>query len=814
MQLDNRGEYRYSFDDALPDDVYDALVKVDMMSDQSQNESQIAEQLYSKQPNVQHDSILGYYNGLYAGHVVEGNFRKNGSSGGLTSWILNELFLLGKIDGVIHAHAADIETEGVLFKYSISRDSESIQNGSKTRYYPMELSHVLALVKENPGRYAIVGIPEFITELRLLCKYDAQLKNAIKYMIGLICGHQKTAKYAEALAWEHGILPGNLRAVDFRVKQPNGTAYEYLQTFTGVKDGELITLTKGHNDLLVDHWPMGFFKSKFSDFTDNAFNETADIVLGDAWLDEYNQDGMGNNVVIVRNLEIMQIIKRGVQRGALKLDSIDRDMVKRSQSGLIHHIRDELPYRLFAESKSGWVPKKRLEPSNKIPKLRKKVQDIRKKSSIISHSTYQKAVSVGDWRVFQVKMERLLKKYDSLYERIHKEGVDGKSIREKLKIRTRIREAVRVLKRRSRLRTRVRNFFANLQYKWTWRNYRNSTGAIITLPGYYNYGNMVQRFASQEFLKQRGYNFVSYAKDLDVSDEDRERLRYTYDFVERNIWRKQYDPRDEFKTYIVGSDQVWRKWGCDDIFDELGYYFLDFAKDQNVKRIAYAASIGQDSLEAADYTEKFIPFAKELVQKFDFVGMREASGVELVKKEWDVDASLVLDPTLLLKAEDYNRLISAAPYEIKKVSLMFTYFILTDEPKRALIAKIAHDAELVDEGIYLESKEPLRPVEEWLAGIRDAKLVVIDSFHGMVFSIIYNTPFVVLESGTGGASRMTSLLTLLGIEDRYITSDKAQSFDVRTLKPINWDEVNAKLEVLRKKSADWLINAVESPKKP
>lgn len=386
-------------------------------------------------------------------------------------------------------------------------------------------------------------------------------------------------------------------------------------------------------------------------------------------------------------------------------------------------------------------------------------------------------------------------------------------IRKKLRLRTRTISLLKRLKHATRIRTRLRQTKRAIQAELHRLKYGRADGAIITLPGYYNYGNMVQRFALQEFLRKAGYRFVSYAKDTQLEGEEVERLRYTYDFVERNIWRKQYDPRDKFKAYIVGSDQVWRKWGYDDIFDELPYYFLEFTKDWDVKRIAYAASIGQDSLKAADYTDEFIPYAGQLVRKFNYVSMRESSGVEIVKKEWGAKAVQVIDPTLLLRADDYDKLIDVAPYKIKRVSSMFTYFILTDEPKRTMIAKIAQDAGLKDEGIYLESKDMLRPVEEWLAGIRDAQLVVIDSFHGMVFSIIYHTPFVVLESGTGGASRMTSLLGQLGLEDRYVTSDKATSFVVTDLPQIDWNEVDDKLRALRETSSKWLLDAILEPRR-
>lgn len=383
-------------------------------------------------------------------------------------------------------------------------------------------------------------------------------------------------------------------------------------------------------------------------------------------------------------------------------------------------------------------------------------------------------------------------------------------IRKKLRIGTRLRSMLSKMKHKLRIRTRLRNVKKQLAYQKDWRNYAKIDGALITLPGYYNYGNMVQRFALQKFLRKNGYKFVSYAKDLPLNKEDEHRLKYTYDFVNRTIWRKQFDERDRFKTYIVGSDQVWRKWGFDDIFDELGYFFLDFTKGQKTNRIAYAASIGQDSLKEADYTDEFIPFAGELARDFDHVSMRELSGVELVKKEWSVNATHVLDPTMLLEATDYNELIDNAPYELKKPGELFTYCILTNDEKRKMIASISREVGIKEFGIYLEENDALRPVEEWLRNIRDAKLMVTDSFHGMVFCIIFNTPFVVLESGTGGAARITTLLGKLGLEDRFIVSGKVSTFKVADLTPIDWSVVNVKLGKLRAESAKWLLDAVRS----
>ncbi|MNR48777.1 hypothetical protein D3C85_1680610 [compost metagenome] len=85
-----------------------------------------------------------------------------------------------------------------------------------------------------------------------------------------------------------------------------------------------------------------------------------------------------------------------------------------------------------------------------------------------------------------------------------------------------------------------------------------------------------------------------------------------------------------------------------------------------------------------------------------------------------------------------------------------------------------------------------------------------DSFHGIVFSIIFNTPFIVVESGTGGEARITTLLSKFGLSERYITSTQADHYQIDELYNIDWVSVNAKLEMLRKRDGSWLLNALSS----
>lgn len=392
------------------------------------NESEIAKDLYENIQGIQYDERIGYFKSLYAGHVNEGEYRENASSGGMGTWIFKELFEKKLIDGVIHVKENPDKNSPIMFQYDLSRSIDEIKAGSKTKYYPVELSKVLKIVREVPGRYAIVGIPSFIMAVRLLAEKDDTIKDRIKYTVGLICGHQKSSKFAEAIAWQVGIKPGNLKHINFRKKLLDKPANNYGVEVTGVIDGKEVTIVKPTKELLGQNWGQGYFKTKASDFTDDVMNETADITLGDAWLPEYTKDSKGNNVIIVRNPVIDDLIREGIESGRLNLDVVDKETIFRSQAAHYRHTHDELAYRLYKKDKlNQWRPKKRIEASNDIPLLRRKVQDLREEISTKSHIVYKKAVELDDLDYFKTEMGKLSKKYNQLYRlmAVQKKGISG-----------------------------------------------------------------------------------------------------------------------------------------------------------------------------------------------------------------------------------------------------------------------------------------------------------------------------------------------------------------------------------------------------
>lgn len=813
MELDDNGEYVYKLKSPINDKLLMRFNSVDMMSDHSENEDTIAQRLFGRVKGIKHNPTIGYFRELYAGYVNESDFRKKASSGGFGSWLLCELLRLGEIDGVIHPHAVDPKkNDGILFKYQISRSEAEVRRGAKTSYYPMELSEVLKEVKRTPGKYAVVAISDFITELRLLCEQEPIFKERIVYMIGLFNAHQKTAKYAEALAWEQGVSPGDLQSIDFRVKTKR-SAGDYDYTVKGQKSKTDVTITKRMADTVLSQWHLGFFKSKFSDFTDNAFSELADITLGDAWLPEYDKDPRGNNIIVVRDARLSKVIADSINEGRVKLDLLSEDAIISSQ-GMVQHIIHELPYRLYRSKKtSEFTPKKRAQPSKEAtPRWRRKIQDLRYQIVGTNAELYKKAVMAGNYALYSDFMTRMRDLNNSIYS--------SANLTHWAKILKTVSRLINLLRHILRVRTRLRNArnyirclsgFLKLRLKIM---RHKQDGVIITLTSLFNYGNVIQRYALRKLLLKHGYNFESVVMPNYADTSDKRIFGNMEEFVAKYIGTKSYDSikQKKYGTYVVGSDQVWRNWYGND-WHEFAPFFLDFVADSSSNKIAYAASFGVDNLAQAGIDKTNLHEISALMQRFNHISVREQSGVlmveEITRGQKTVDVTL--DPTLLLKAGDYSQLINNSQVRNSKMPQVFCYILDKSEAKLRFIKDAARH---FDNDFYVLNpnlKKHYEPVEFWLKGFRDANIVITDSFHGTVFAIINHTEFITFSNALRGNSRFEALLDTLGISrERLIDEAEIKSHSIKQLKPIDWKKVDAQLNVMRINSTDWLINAIRN----
>lgn len=369
-----------------------------------------------------HPRIGGYF-ATYAGYVAEGEYRARGSSGGLGTWLLAEMLEQGLVDAAVHVRGREASPgEPRLFEYGIATTPSEVRAGAKSRYYPVEMSQALKLVRERPGRYVVIGAPCFIKAVRLLARQDPLLAERVAYCISLFCGHLKSARYADMLAWQCGIRPGELRGVDFRRKTPGIRADQYALSFTGLADGRLVTEERSARQLYGTDWGLGFFKYKACDFCDDVVGETADASVGDAWLPQYVQDSAGTNALIVRHAALHAMIERAAHEGRLHIEAIPADDVARSQSAGLYHRREALAYRLHLMAEAGkWRPFKRVQPQAMgLSSREQRKHALRLAIAEESHRAFQHAREAGDFRVFQEAMKPIVRRYRAVAQPLWK----------------------------------------------------------------------------------------------------------------------------------------------------------------------------------------------------------------------------------------------------------------------------------------------------------------------------------------------------------------------------------------------------------
>jgi hypothetical protein len=278
------------------------------------------------------------------------------------------------------------------------------------------------------------------------------------------------------------------------------------------------------------------------------------------------------------------------------------------------------------------------------------------------------------------------------------------------------------------------------------------------------------------------------------------RIPIMADFVNRHIEKTQIVhsyctdtiSKEQFNAIITGSDQVWRPKYNEYIED----MYLKFVPD-DICKVAYAASFGVDSWE---YNPKQTKSCAKLAQRFNAISVREISGVQLCKENLGVDAECVLDPTILAGAQAYKPLIR----KNQDGDYLFAYILDITDDKRASVETIAKSRGLKTIIRSAGRSADLSP-EEWLSMIAHASMVITDSFHGTVFSILFHREFLSIVNKSRGGTRFASLLVPLGLESRM--GDMAQlRFTQQSV--IDWKQVDNNLAIQREKSMNYLTKAL------
>lgn len=373
-------------------------------SDHGRNPDEIAGDLFGKEPFE--DDVLGRYTDILAGRVRDERHVRTSSAGGLTSWLSEAMLARGLIDGVIHVGRSEDGPD--LFAYQVSHSAQKVRERRKSMYYAVSFDDVLNLVRGNGRRYLFVGVPCFVRAVRLLCERDHVLARQICFTAALICGHMKTPAFAELLAWQNGVSPGQLGAVDFRIKQEGQPAWAYhFGAKADIAGSEWKSQRSGA--LFGANWGHAAFQLGACDYCDDIFGETADIALGDAWIDPYKQDWRGTNILVSRNRLMSGLLHEGHQAGELRIEEVSPEDACRTQEGNFRHRREGLSVRLAMRPASGgWTPTPRMQPGAfKVSARRRRIIALRTRMARESHTAFLEARTAGDLGVYMDRMRPL-----------------------------------------------------------------------------------------------------------------------------------------------------------------------------------------------------------------------------------------------------------------------------------------------------------------------------------------------------------------------------------------------------------------------
>lgn len=302
-------------------------------------------------------------------------------------------------------------------------------------------------------------------------------------------------------------------------------------------------------------------------------------------------------------------------------------------------------------------------------------------------------------------------------------------------------------------------------------------------------------------------------KNISIREEKYKEFRNEFNLSRKCIDYKGLSElaNKQYTDVIVGSDQLWLPVNV--VSD---YYTLNWVPD-NVNKISYATSIGVSTIPSK-YNDEYNNF----LSRINFLSVREESGVKLIKDVTGLDAKLVCDPTILLTKEEWEK--EAVQERIIKDKYILCYFLGSNIEHRKFaerlkkemgykIVSLNHADEYVK---YSDIFADITPYDigprEWINLIKNAEYVCTDSFHGTVFSLIFNKTFFNFrrydsKSKASTNSRLDSLLNLVEVSNERILVGNEDIKEVLKYK-IDFNKVNINLDKIRKESKEWLFNAI------
>lgn len=366
---------------------------------------------------------------------------------------------------------------------------------------------------------------------------------------------------------------------------------------------------------------------------------------------------------------------------------------------------------------------------------------------------------------------------------------------------------------------------------------------IITYHSAYNFGSVLQAYATQKVVESMGFStdilnyrmksqyqyysmlhtrqgIKSFLKDMlhfpQIPQYMLRKKRFGKFIREMNLTEEFREPEDaklyaeRYDTFISGSDQIWNKHSNELISVDWKYmdpYLLTFTER---KKVSYASSV-------VNMTKEELQHISDKIQKFDAVSFREKQSCEILHETAGIESEAVLDPTLLLGKDSWEAVSGELPEKLRGRKFVLYYALEGVKKTKAVMSKLRRFTE--ERGCELVMITPLSYAaggkrvhsmieagpKEFLALVQNAELVLTNSYHGTLFALNLGTDFYTLREPASKDNRVISILSLLGLNNRIITSlDEVPSGFQKIDFAVAWEKKN----VYREKSIKYLQKAI------
>lgn len=342
-----------------------------------------------------------------------------------------------------------------------------------------------------------------------------------------------------------------------------------------------------------------------------------------------------------------------------------------------------------------------------------------------------------------------------------------------------------------------------------------------------DYGSILTAYSLDRAVQQLGWDAVLMNKPprlwtghYDDPENIAGKFIYKNCKVEK-ICRTAEDLDDAVKdasAVIVGSDVVWNYNVCSK--QTKNHYFLDYVPDGK-KKISYASSFGYSFIDP--YRERTKSCAKYL-RRFDGVSVCNYNNFDILQERFGIEPEIVLDPVFLCDKASFEQVASEAPCRFDETdsTFIFNYIKAGTKRKREFLLRgneiltpnnYSPMRNFININTFPESKKMLGldvafhiTVPDWLYYISHSEFVLTDDFYGVCFALIFNKPFIFLESvNFDGMENVRSLLCSLDLEERIVyLEDDFRKKEYLFRMPVRYNKVNRYLDALRQQSLDWL----------